>query len=217
MPTLNELNSRVRLIIQDDSPDILAAINSYINEGIEVVAANVLLPLLEESAEIDTLATATEIDIPSSWNYDRNLYYAESLTNEKELEVYSSEALFAREYPKFRAEAREGPIEAVTEHASKLVYYPIAAETLLCKYYKKPTLLVEGTDTPSYIPSHLQYRLLVSYVAGEIFSMIEDGVDGAQVNTQFHMSRFQKALEDLDEYFRAGRSRPEPIRGSDWI
>lgn len=217
MPTLNELNSRVRLIVKDCSSAILAAIDSYINEGIEVVAANVLLPSLEESAEITTLITAVEIDIPDSWNYDRNLYYAESLTNEKELEVYSSEALFARKYQKFRAEAYEGSIEAVTEHANKIVYYPRAAETLLCKYYKKPTLLVNDTDIPSYIPNHLQYRLLVSFAAGEIFSLIEDGVDGAQVNTQFHIMRFQKALEDLDEYFRTGRSRPEPIRGSDWI
>jgi len=217
MPTLNELNSRVRFIIQDKSPTISAAINSYINEGIEMVAAAVLLPDLEISAEITTLSTAVEVDIPDSWGYDRNLYYVSSQSTKKELSIYSSESLFVREYPKFRVQFRKGPIEAITVHSGKLVYYPVAEETLLCKYYKKPALLAEGTDEPTYIPQHLQYRLLTSYAASEIFSLIEDGIEGPKVNTTFHMTRFENALIQLDEYFRMGRSRPEPIRKSDWI
>lgn len=48
-------------------------------------------------------------------------------------------------------------------------------------------------------PSNLHDALFVSYAAWQIYSIIEDGVDGAKVNTNYWQSQYARALKKLQD------------------
>ena len=218
MPTLSDIRNRVISIVQDDNfgPEI---IDSYVNEGLSTVAQLVLLPALESTGSIDTELGVTEVTIPVSWNFDRNLYSVVSTLTEENVKVYSSLALFMREYPEYRVQLEAGDVEAVTQYAGKLVYYliPDTVDTLVCSFYQKPTLLYLDSDTPSCIPDFLHYKLLVSFASKEIFDLKEDGVDGIKTGVSLHTKNFEQGLAMLSSLALEGKSRPVPNRSSDWI
>lgn len=217
MPTLQEISDRIINIVQD--PAYTTQLTGYINEGIQRCASLVLLPMLESVGTVDTVLDSVETDIPVSWNYDRNLYIVDSALTKNGVDVFSSVALFSREHPQFRVDKTAGDVVAVTIYNEKLVYYYVPAEvdTLTCAFYTKPTLLSVSTDVPTCLPDFLQMKLLSSYVCSEIYDLIEDGVDGIKINTQKHLAAFNKAIEELSNYYNAGQSRPEPSREKQWI
>lgn len=217
MATLQEISDRIISILQDKS--YAPQLTAYINEGIQRCASLVLLPALESVGTVDTVLGSTETDIPDTWNYDRNLYIADSALTEKGVKIFSSVALFSREYPQFRIEKTAGDVEALTTYGNKIVYYyiPSTVDTLTCAFYTKPTLLSVGTDVPMCLPDFLQMKLLTAYTCSEIYDLIEDGVDGIKINTQKHLAAFNKAIEELSNYYTSGQSRPEPNREKQWI
>lgn len=218
MPTLQEISDRIASILQDES--FTPHLTSYINEGIQRCASLVLLPALESAGTVLTMPGAVETDIPAEWNYDRNLYLVDSTNARAPVKIFSSLALLQREYPQFKMLLESGDVEAITVTGDdKLVYYrtPTAADTLVCAFYQKPTLLAVGTDVPTCLPDFLQMKLLTAYVCSEIFDIIEDGIDGIKINTQKHLAAFNNALEELSKFYKAGQSRPEPNRTKQWI
>ena len=57
--------------------------------------------------------------------------------------------------------------------------------------------MVEDTDEPEGIPSHLHLGVIVPRAAMFGFDRIEDGVEGEKVNTIAQSIRYKQGLHDL--------------------
>lgn len=215
MPTLAEIRDRVKLTVQDTTFSD-ALINSYINEGIQRVASLVLIPDLEDIGTVTTEVNEYVVDIPPSWNFDRNIFMCTGPEDQK-VQVLSSIAMLGRKFVDFRLNKQEGSVEACTTTQTQFFYYPIptTAEVYTCGFYIKPTLLTADTETPSIFPDFLHYALLESFASAEIYDKIEDGMDGIKTNARHYRKKFDEAVEDLKGIFRTGQSRPEPYRTKD--
>ena len=205
--TGSALAERVQSIIDDPSFDE-DRILVFINEGLFNTAALVDIPDLAELATVDTLVDADSVSLPDS--YMRDVTRVESVTNE----VTVSTPGRVYEYLKFRRRhpvATEG--ERVTDIAvrkKQLHYYPTptVAETLQLTFLMNPTDITLSTE-PDCLPAHLHVALLASYAAKIIFEMIEDGVEGKQVNVDRQETKYQLALAALASY--VGTSDSEPV------
>ena len=221
MATLAQLRRKVIRAIHD-LPYAPEDVDFYINEGIQATAEIVLLPMLESTKTIQTAVNEHTVVFPVGWNFGRNLYSV--IATQGPVKVYSSLALFMREYPRFKVDKSQGCVEAVTKMQNQLVYYriPETSDTLICSFYMKPPLLVNDTDSPDCIPLYLHNKLLVSYACAEL---LEDSDNKQQVpNTEMregfvkkYKNKFYLGLDELALYTREGQSRTRPITWSDWI
>lgn len=214
MATLAQLVDRVEEVIQRTYS---GSVEAKINEGLDICVSETLLPALESEGTIDTDSTGIT-DLPTDWSYDRELYMC-TYGDGKVVKVVDSVSLLEKEYPGFRTELLTGDVKMCTVRAGQLIYYPIPAEatTLTCGFYKKHTELSALTDVPDILPKHLHYKLLCSFAAKEIWDIIEDGTDGAKVNTAIYSNKFKVALEDLKEYHQIGKSTKSVTRTKSWI
>lgn len=217
MATLYDIRERVKLTVQDTSfsDDV---IDSFINEGLQRCAALVLLPALISSGQVTTSISAQQVEIPSAWNFDRNLFLCTDADGNN-IPVLSSTALMQRKIEKYGTYLETGDIEACAIDHAYFLYYPVptTAKVLICQFYKTVTLLASDSDTPSCLPDFLHYRLLESFANAEIFDRIEDGIDGVKTNTLRYTKKFMDSLEELQSYLRTGQARPMPYRVSGWI
>lgn len=98
------------------------------------------------------------------------------------IKVYGAlEDLYADYYPL----AEEGEVEAVCI-AGNVVWYqkiPALPTDLICVLQDDPPLVESVDDYIPVIPEPFQMRIVVHGVAAHLYDNIEDGVDGAKVNT----------------------------------
>jgi len=214
MATLAQLVDRVEEVIQRTYN---GSVEAKINEGLDICASEVLLPALESEGTVTTNSTGI-VDIPEDWSYDRGLYMC-TFGEGSIVKVVDSVSLLEKEHPGFRTELKAGDVKTCTVRAGQLIYYPIPAEAtiLTCGFYEKHTELSGLTDVPDILPKHLHYKLLCSFAAKEIFDIIEDGIDGAKVNTAIYSNKFKAALDELKEYHQIGKSVKPATRTKSWI
>jgi hypothetical protein len=106
--------------------------------------------------------------------------------------------------------SRTGTPEEYIMQGNYLYCSPVpTSATFRITGYKLPTVLVEDDDEPDCLPVHLQKRLLVNYAAKEIFSIIEQGLEGAMPGTAKHNNFYQSALTDLERFI--GPEDDEPL------
>ena len=70
---------------------------------------------------------------------------------------------------------------------------------LTVHYHRLPATM-KASDEPEGLPDHLQYKLLFHYGCREIFSDIEQGLDGANPDTIKHSRQYALALTDLERF-----------------
>jgi len=179
-----------------------------INEGLRVVAELVLLPKLETSGTVVTAPGANTVDPPAS--FSRNLFRARDSEGRK-VEVFSSTDLLEEDITVVNSEGVvEGNVAGIALQGEKFYYAPspATAETLTLNYYTTPTVLTNDDDEPSCIPEAHQKRLLANYAKWQLFEDIEDGVDGAKVNSRKYETKFYTAVAALDGITTQGQARP---------
>ena len=203
MATLSELRSQVSTIIQDSSFDN-STIDGYLNRGMLEIAggirrpdSSVLTMPLPELFEIGTVATDTttfKVSLPV--DYQRDVVMAVD-EDGRELSIYDSFMEFARIYPGMAA---TGTINAVAVKGRYLYYQgvPTASEDITIHYHRYPVDMVADADEPDGIPKNLHIPLLVNFACKEIYSLIEDGMDGKMPNTAKYEAKFMAALEMLE-------------------
>jgi len=218
MPNLEEIQARVERIIHDETFHGDVAID-FINEAYTRCVGRVLIPDLASVGLVTTSPVANSVPIPSSWNFDRNLYFCSQVSDGKSVKVMSSVEILTREYADYDLNVVEGDIEACTATRAAFVYYktPAVATILKCAFYKKHTSLVNDSDIPSILPEHMHYALLVSGACAEIWYEIEEGIDGVMVNTTKYRKKFEDAITELVAYFKVGQSRPRPLSKRGWV
>lgn len=217
MATLEELRESIIDEIQDTSISE-DKIDTLINQSIVHVSRRVLLSELESSGVVSTILDTCEVVIPESWNLQRNLYSVE-IEDKNEIKVLSSIAMLERIYPTYTTDLTTGEVSHVTIQGNNLIYYYIPTEELefKCKFYEKPTTLVADSDELTCIPEGSQEELVENFVLWRLWKTIEDGIEGAKVNTNYHKNQFQYYLNELDDLINSGQSRPESSRLNNWI
>lgn len=216
MPTHGELVSDVLEIVQEASVTP-GRVTKLLNEGLAFVASKVLLPELESKGVIDTVAGSYYANIPTDWNFGRNLYSAR--TTEGHIRVLPSIAHLLEKQGVDLDILTYGKLKYITTKGAQLVYTycPSEVTTIFCKFYKKPTKLIAETDIPSCLPEHIQNPLLVNYALMNAYDLKEDGAEGLKVNTGHHKTLFYEALESFDVSVTTGISEPELDRTTTWI
>lgn len=216
MYKLSELVASVAKFLQEASVSD-AEIIAFINEGIKHTATKLLLPELESFGTFNTVPGSTEVAIPVIWNFHRNIYSAETATDD--IKVYPSVAHLADKAEVSFNSNTEGPIKFLTTRNAYIVYHgsPSEAETVYCKFYKNPSPLVKGSDIPSYIPEGYQKSVLENYALWKLFALKEDGIEGLKTNTLYHKGLFKEAFEELDFSIKENISEPDVDRETSWI
>jgi hypothetical protein len=132
-------------------------------------------------------------------DYHHSLYLATSETYPNGLILRPNlKDLIATHYPD-----AAGPVEKVAVEFQTLYYKPIPeeAEIITLYYYKNPDEITLVSDLLSWIPSHLQKPLMVNYLVKELFSQIEEGIDGQTPNTTKYMNFYGQALMMMEAFY----------------
>jgi len=203
MATLTQLQTIVTSIVQD-TEFTNTIIMGYLNQGMQEIAAGMPsafgdfltppLPLLFSIDKVDTDITEAFVALP--YTYQRGLHFAAN-ENGVEIDIANSWIEFASTNPLLD---RTGSIYEVVEQGGNLYYQgiPGTSEEISIHFYRLPIDMVDSEDTPDGIPAHLQIPLLTNYASKEIFNLIEDGLEGQQVNTMKHTALFLAALRTLE-------------------
>jgi hypothetical protein len=209
--TSHDLIEEVMSAVQDASYTE-GAILELFNECLLELAGEFLLPDLEAWADVATTANINQTRLPA--DYMRELRYAHSLTHNRPIRVYGSAAQIVRW---FAVQDQAGRVIAVAPKGRNLFYQrvPGSAESIRINYYRFPTRLQVRADKPLEIPWHLAKPLLKHYALRELFSLIEDGMEGAKVNTAYHDKRFTAAKEALELFI--GPEERLPVEYEDEI
>lgn len=195
-------------IVQDDSFDLDDVI-SYMNKGLKEISGFILLPkLLETETTVDTVVSQAYASLPD--NFQRNLHYCYSNTNNIKIKIYGSVELL---YSAFSQLDVGGRVVGVARRGDRLYYQriPSSAETLRAHYYKYPTILTVGDNSPDCLPEFLVRPLMVNYVAKEIWKLKEDGEDGQMPNTKYYRDEFAVAMAALNIYVGPEARNPQKI------
>ncbi len=217
MATLSEIRDAVISVLNDDSIDE-ETIDKFINAGYKFCARRVLLPALESAGDVTTVPLISEVPIPTSWRFDRNLYAA-AISDNPTIKILNSIALLRTKYPRFGTEILNGDIEFIVLRGANLIYYPVprTEKTITCAFYKRTTPLVNDNDEPVALSPADQEDLLASYALWKIWARIEDGIEGQKVNTAYYKGEFFTIYNSIDTTITVGQSQPEPDRTSSWI
>jgi len=216
MAKLEEMRANIRLALQDASFTD-EQIDAKINQGLIDATWHTLLPELESSGEVTTSPTAHEVDIPVLWDFQRNLYHAD-VADKGDIKVFTQIGLLKKRAPEIDSEVTPGDIEYLTTRNGKVVYYPAptAATVVKCNFYINPIPLVKDADIPTCLPIPLHNDILESYALWKFFAIIEDGIEGYKVNTNYYKKEYQEALERIDDYVDEGQSTSDPVRENQW-
>jgi len=200
--TLSELIESVQDAIQDDGYTS-TVLTTLINRTIKKIARGVAmpgkyslsppLPSLYTAGDVETTATGI-ISLPPDYSRPANMVVD---SDGKLITIKDSFRDFIKVYGR---ELNAGSPYICTFYGKRLFFrdVPAAAETLTVHYYKNPEPLEDDADEPEDIPEELQDELIVSDVAGYIYNLIEDGMDGQKVNTQNYLNRFNAGLFALE-------------------
>jgi len=206
MTTKADLVEFVSDIIQDSSYSD-ATILKYLNRGIRQIAGGVFLTYPDRTQVFssalpnlltsDTVSTDANPYVSLPTDFGRGLVAVASASADTLVTISESFAEFLDYYPTLDLSAN---VTMVAVRGTRLYYQgiPSASDTLTLHYYSTPTDLSLDADTPSCLPSHLHEELLVNYAAMKIYDQLEDGIDGAKVNTESYARRFNQAMLDLE-------------------
>jgi hypothetical protein len=206
-----DLVDKVRAKVQDDSYSVEQILQLF-NQCLVELAGDFLLPELETWATIATDPTSSTVSLPA--NYQRNLRFCNSLTQSRRVSVMGSRAQVDRH---FIRRDESGRVLAVAPLGRQLYYQriPQTAEQLELNFYRYPELLRSREQKPTCIPPHLVEGLLVNFAAAELYSEIEDGIEGPQVNTTRYTEKYEKAKAQLTVFL--GPEERAPVELEDGI
>ena len=175
----SELQREVKALVMDQSANILITIPDAVNEAVQQVAEEVILPSLKTLFSVTTSISTYYVNFPSG--FSGRLSYIGDTNGAMSLLDGGLEQLVTK-HPDVTV---TGDIEHLAQEGNILYYLPIptAAKTLTCIGYNYPATLVNDTDTPSDIPDMVHRETICFKAASIIYSYIEDGIEQEKVNT----------------------------------
>ena len=201
---LETLQSEIEDIVQDPAYTGDYVVD-LINEAVSVIARGVEVPgelgITSPLPDLFTTGTVTLTDsarhqsLPD--DYQRNVIGVYSSGGVGQIPVMDSFQKFMQKYPVLETGSS---LDAVVVHGKNLFYHPAVSLDVTVMYYRQPDELEVFDDEPDCIPEPLQRPLLISYACEKIFNRIEDGIEGAKVNTNHYKTEFLEAVMALDRF-----------------
>ena len=192
----------------------------YLNDGLVNIASHGMnstgeikfdLPDLEAVETVETITTADNVALPD--NYLRDVSGVFSITNGGWVTDPSRRPYNFNKFKRWYPVEETGPQVVDVVVRNKRLFYtptPVSPETLQLLFIEKPTPITFNTS-PDAVPEHLQELTLCSYAAWRVFKLIEDGIEGVQVNTDRQMTDYMAGLAALRDQF--GVPDMSPING----
>jgi hypothetical protein len=213
--TFADLKDEVAIITQDSSVNLVAQVETALNEALYNVAEEMIssggIPDLKRIGTFTTVVDQAWTTLPTGFN--GKLLFAGNDSNCLAIADGGVEELM-EENPLLDT---SGPVHTVALEGSVLYYQgiPTSATSHPILYQVYPTLwALESDVVPDYIPVELQRSLFVHYAAAEMFNKIEDGIDGEKVNTAAQLGLHEKALTKMRHHL--GRRKASNKRSA-WL
>jgi len=193
-----DLLNKVQLKLEDDSYTRRNLLERM-NNGLVYVAGHMPLPKLQVTADVDTVLGLDFVAMPDDFQHNLFSVYNASRS-------WKCTILYSRRTMEelFNRPDEDGPVSNVVDEGDVLYYrrIPKEIETLTLKYNAFPAALLDQNDSvPECLPRNLHEHLLVNYVLADVFSEIEDGIDGAKTNTDFYWNEFLSSYTSLEGFY----------------
>lgn len=195
----NELINQVIEIIDNPDYDVGADILKYTNRSQRRIADILLLPDLRDgSATVSTAVGAMEVSLPATFH--KNLFQARFAG--ADIAIYKD--VVSMSMARGGLSLDVGDVEAVALKKGKLVYQMVpAAITAIEIYFYRLPVAMTAADTSypdgAYGNDDFDWAIIHDSCA-KIFNRIEEGMEGAKVNTDKHETLFAERMAALDEY-----------------
>jgi len=213
MATVATLRAIIVEEIDDDSFSS-ATIDSLINRAIKATSKEVLLPVLETSASVNSVVGNPNIDI-STTNFGHNLFHAATASGK--VTVLPSMAFMLEMYPMFGVENIPGEIDHCCISGRTVAIHPVPTVITPMKifFHGWPTILTANDDVGVYIDGEdNQEDIIVNFVLWRLHNKLEDALEGNKPNSVFHRQAFLDAVNAFSATIKQGQSRPKPPRGT---
>jgi len=187
------------------------------NRCLHEIAGEVLLPDCDTWDDLTTDAGTNRVLLPP--RFHRDLRHCHSTSHNRPIKVHGS---LSQLYRMFSNLDQSGVVCGVAVKGRYMYYQrvPSSAETLRINYWRYPEKLASRDDKPDDLPGHLHEALLVNYACWRIYEQIEDGVEGAKVNTQYYQQEYYKAKAELKVFVGPEERVPldieEAVPWNDW-
>ena len=185
-----------------DYSDVLALFNRCLLE----LSGRFLLPDLEVILDLETAPNRSSVPLPA--DYQKNLRYAHSITHNRKIKVFGSVILMNRWLSVLD---QTGCVQCVAVKGRDLYYQrtPSSAETISINYWAYPERMETRYAKPTCLPVHLVEPLLYNFACKQLYSEIEDGIDGQKVNTNYYDGEYLKAVADLAAFIGPEKKEPQ--------
>ncbi len=210
---LEKMVEEIERGVQDDSFTLDENILPLINEALGEAAFWFCHEELNQRAEITALADPS-VSMPADFHH--NLYRVVNLSFNRPVSIRTNIDVLEDLYEGITT---RGVIEDVAVVGTELFFKPglISATTpqdLKLFYYKKPDELIEGDMAlaPGWLPEQFHRGMVVNYVLKELFALIEDGIEGQKVNTEYYQGEYAKAFTKLRYHTRHNSKERPKIR-----
>jgi len=187
------LIAEVRSIVSDASFTDVQALG-YLNRGLKAAANKMLLPWLADGT--DTLTTDTSVSVTLPSDYHKNLFSAS--VGENQVNIVTSLKALADDFGTIQA-STNGEVSEVCAANGELFYQnvPSTAADIVINYYRLPAVLVNlDTSDPEWDNDDFD-NLLINYAAWQRFALLEQGVEGQKISTDYHKNEYLEYLSIL--------------------
>lgn len=214
----NELIEEAVNIIDDDRYEDTELVLKYFNQAQRALAHMLLLPDLKNGTDqVTTVLSQYTAAMPI--DFHKNIYMA--FADGKSLNTHKDLASFKLANGGLSVTA--GDLTGVTDFGSSLVYQdvPVIATTIDLSYYRKPVdMAEEDISFPDGLVGDDNFDwALIHMVCAKAFDRIEDGFEGAKVNTASHKEQTQERIMLLKDFcIQDGEIYPyRPDAGIGWM
>lgn len=198
-------------IIDDPDYEDSEILLEYLNSSQRRLADDLFLPDLEDGMDtVTTLVDAWEEQLPAT--YHKGLYMAQ--VNGEEVNVHIDIKSMALVNSGITMD--EGDVEDVCARSSGTLLYqgiPAVAVDITLFYYRLPVDMTESTSSfPDGARGNQNFEwAIIEDAAAKIFNEIEDGMEGAKVNTTKYEGKYAERMALLDMY-SVGKGPANPTR-----
>ena len=208
---LGDLTETIMDKVQDPSIDakrIRRMINQACDESASVLTDP--LPDCETQADVSTVLGRAFASLPN--DFHRDLEHCFSVSRNDRVRIYPS-LQYLRAVEDWHNLTRVGQVYGVARRGDRLYYQgiPETSDTLTIHYTRKPLQLAKDNDEPVDFPSFSHEPLIVNYVLKELFSEIEDGIEGPKTNTEYHDTKWVEAIEKVELFYGPKATEPPQI------
>lgn len=208
------------MIVSDVINKVFATVNSscadeseiidMINEMVSDITRSRDIPL--PGLETSRIVSCDGYRVALPFDFSQNMFAA-SVTGRKVWVCPSMRSLLRR-FPSEESVAANNDLYICVSGKSVEVR-PFYSGEIKLFYYKSPDEVSsknEALPLGTEVPLHLQKKLAHSYCCKELYSDIEDGIEGGTPNTIKFENRYESAVDQLRRILKHGQSRPEPLR-----